>query len=59
MATNRIFVPGSQKKPLRNAKRLGAVDPQQRIEVTVVLRRRPGSGAKSARRASAPARVSR
>jgi len=39
----RVIVPGSQKQKLPRAKIVGDVDPEQRIEITVVLRRRGGS----------------
>ena len=40
----RIIVPGSQKQKLPRAKIVGDVDPEQRIEITVVLRRRGDAG---------------
>src|SRR5271168_2139444 len=39
----RITLPGSNRRPLTGAKIVGAVDSDQRIEITVQLRRRPGS----------------
>ena len=36
----RVIVPGSEKKALPNAKVVGKLDPNQRIEITVVLRPR-------------------
>src|SRR5437762_6534199 len=45
MSIQRTTIPGSEKKPLPKAKVIGKVDPNQRIEVTVVLRpRKSGSG---------------
>ncbi|HKI13037.1 MAG TPA: S53 family peptidase [Candidatus Acidoferrum sp.] len=38
-----IALPGSNRRPLAGAKVIGAVDPDQRIEITIQLRRRPGS----------------
>lgn len=39
----RITLPGSARRPLAGAKVVGAVDPAQRIEITLQIRRRPGS----------------
>jgi len=39
----RINLPGSARRPLAGAKVVGAVDPAQRIEITLQIRRRPGS----------------
>jgi kumamolisin len=39
----RINLPGSARRPLAGAKVVGAVDSAQRIEITVQVRRRPGS----------------
>jgi len=58
----RVIVPGSQKQKLPRAKIVGDVDPTQRIEITVVLRRRPaGAGLESVLAATAgpPKAVSR
>src|SRR5271165_4415730 len=38
-----ITLPGSNRRPLAGAKVIGAVDPDQRIEITIQIRRRPGS----------------
>src|SRR5438128_2351300 len=40
----RTTVPGSEKKALPNAKVIGDVDPNERIEITVVLRPRTSGG---------------
>ena len=40
----RTTVPGSEKKALPNSKVIGAVDPNERIEITVVLRPRNSGG---------------
>src|SRR5262249_26835478 len=45
-SSKRIVVPGSERKLLPNARVVGAVDPGQRIEITVVVRPRT-SGADS------------
>ena len=39
----RLALPGSERKPLAGAKPVGKVNPDQRIEITVQLRRRPGA----------------
>lgn len=39
----RITLPGSNRRPIAGAKVVGAVDSDQRIEITVQVRRRPGS----------------
>lgn len=39
----RMTLPGSSRRPLAGAKVVGAVDPDQRIEITVQIRRQPGS----------------
>ena len=39
----RITLPGSNRKPLAGAKVVGAVDSAMRIEITLQLRRKPGS----------------
>lgn len=43
LSKKRTTIPGSEKKVLANAKVVGAVDPDERIEITLVLRPR-GSG---------------
>src|SRR5258708_8168638 len=48
----RAPVPGSEKNALPNAKASGAVDPNERIEVTVVIRRRTGSGSRATKAAA-------
>ncbi|HXB57592.1 MAG TPA: S53 family peptidase [Vicinamibacteria bacterium] len=40
---SRVPLPGSERTPLRGAKLVGKVDPDLRIEITLQLRRRPGS----------------
>jgi kumamolisin len=40
---SRVLLPGSERKPLRGARLVGKVDPDQRIEITLQLRRRSGS----------------
>ena len=39
MSSNKHSVPGSERAPLPGARAVGAADPNERIEVTVVLRR--------------------
>src|SRR5437870_2032721 len=41
----RSLVPGSEKKALPNAKVVGKLDPNERIEITVVLRAKKGGQA--------------
>jgi kumamolisin len=41
--TKRVPVPGSERAAVPDAQVIGAPDPNQRIEVTLVLRRRPSS----------------
>ena len=54
MATrNRKVVPGSEKKALPKAKVIGKPDPEERIEVTVLLRRRAAGASPRARKAAA------
>jgi kumamolisin len=48
----RTIIPGSEKKPLPHARVTGAVDPNERIEVTVILRPRTGAGARAAKAAA-------
>ena len=48
----RKTIPGSVKKPIPHAKISGAVDPDERIEITVVLRPRTGGGSKTAKAAA-------
>lgn len=43
MPIKRIKIPGSERRALPGAKVVGKVDPAQRIEITVQLRRREGS----------------
>jgi len=38
-----VTLPGSDRRPLPGAKVVGAVDPEQRIEITLQVRRKPGS----------------
>jgi len=38
----RIALPGSTRRPLAGAKIVGKADPDQRIEITIQIRRRPG-----------------
>src|SRR5690349_15880261 len=40
---SRVIVPGSEKKALPNAKVVGKLDPNERIEVTVVVRPKKGA----------------
>ena len=40
MTEPRVNLPGSDRQPIRDAQALGPVDPGERIEITVVLRRR-------------------
>lgn len=44
-AAGRSVVAGSQKKALPGAKLIGKIDPEERIEVTLRIRRRPASAA--------------
>ncbi len=37
-------LPGSERKPLRDARAIGRTDPEQRLEVTILLRRRDAAG---------------
>ena len=39
----RVQLPGSERRPVPGAKAVGKVDPQQRIEITVQVRRKPGA----------------
>jgi len=50
--TKRKTIPGSEKKALPNAKTVGKIDPEERIEVTVVLRPRTATS-QGARKAAA------
>jgi len=36
-----VTLPGSDRRPLPGAKVVGAVDPEQRIEITLQVRRKP------------------
>ena len=45
-------VPGSMRSPLPQARLVGPVDPNERISVTLVLRRRPATGETPARLAA-------
>ena len=51
----RVTIPGSQKKALLNAKVTGAVDPDERIEITMVMRPRSGSGPRTTKAAASEA----
>jgi kumamolisin len=42
-ARHRVAIPGSERTAVPGARVVGAPDPQQQINVTLVLRRRPGS----------------
>ena len=48
----RTIVAGSEKKALPHAKVTGALDPNERIEVTVILRPRSGAGSRTAKAAA-------
>lgn len=48
MSTVQHSVPGSERAPLPGARAVGAADPNERIEVTVVLRRTAGADATAA-----------
>jgi kumamolisin len=43
MSHSRSAVPGSERQPLEGARRVGDPDPDRRIQVTLILRRRSGS----------------
>jgi kumamolisin len=43
MAENRVALPGSEKRPVAEAEQLGAVHPEERVEVTIRVRSRGGS----------------
>ena len=43
MSSNKHSVPGSERAPLPGARAVGAADPNERIQVTVVLRRAAGA----------------
>jgi len=45
MASSRHRIPGSEREPLAGARSLGPVAPQERIEVSVLVRARPGARA--------------
>jgi kumamolisin len=45
MSTVQHSVPGSERTPLPGARAMGAADPKERIEVTVILRRPAGTDA--------------
>ena len=49
VSRKRTTIPGSEKKALPNAKVTGAVDPNERIEVTVILRPRTGAGSRTSK----------
>ncbi len=53
--TKRVTVPGSEKKALPAAQVIGAVEPEERIEITVVLRPRAGAGGARAPKAAGAA----
>ena len=40
----RVSLPASKKAPPKDAKRVGQISPDERLEVTVRLRRKPGAG---------------
>src|SRR5579864_1137643 len=42
-STKRVPVPGSERAPVPGAEVIGAPDPNQRIEVSLILRRRPSA----------------
>ena len=48
-ATKRKTVPGSEKQALPHARVIGAVDPKERIEITLLVRPRPSGGGLRAR----------
>jgi kumamolisin len=48
MSSVQHSVPGSERAPLPGARAVGAADPNERIEVTVVLRRASGADATAA-----------
>jgi kumamolisin len=54
---DRVPIPGSRRSPVRDSEAIGAADPAERAEVTVVVRRRPGAGAVRPRRAGPLARA--
>src|SRR5579859_198371 len=39
--TNKVPLPGSERQPLANARAIGPVDPNERIEITIVMRPAP------------------
>ncbi|MEP6914272.1 MAG: S53 family peptidase, partial [Acidobacteriota bacterium] len=47
VSRKRTTVPGSEKKALPNARAMTAVNPAERIEVTVILRPRTGAGSRA------------
>ena len=51
MASRQHSVPGSERSPLEGSRSVGAADPKERIEVTVVLRRGPSADGKAAQKA--------
>src|SRR5438552_1300755 len=55
LSRKRITVPGSEKKAVPAAKVIGEVDPNERIEITVVLRPRTSNGSPSPEAAMAEA----
>ena len=57
MASSNIRVPvaGSDRAPRPGAKLVGAVNPREKISVTILLRRRPGSKSLAAKAAQIPA----
>ena len=54
-APTRYVIPGSEEPPMLGARVVGPVNPQQRIEVSVLVRARPGAGAGNALADTPPA----
>src|SRR5262249_49777377 len=48
-------VPGSNRQPLPNARLVGPANPNERVEVTIILRQRPSSGPSAVGQAAARA----
>jgi kumamolisin len=57
MPVNRHAVPGSERSHLPGARAMGAADPAERIQVTVVLRRASDTGGAAAAQASSARRL--
>src|SRR5262249_20105810 len=55
---SRAIVPGSEKKALPNAKAAGRIDPDQTIEIGVMLRPRRSGGSKANGQAAAKSAMS-